>query len=59
MLASAGDGVGIQAEEFSQNAIASVSQFDGLQPGEQAALLLVEQAIEKQNGRFELIGRYL
>ena len=59
LLASARDGVGIQAEEFGQNAIASVSQFDGLQPGEQAALLLIEQAVEKQNSRFEFIGRYL
>ena len=28
-------------------------------PGEQATLLLVEQAVEKQNGGFEFIGRYL
>src|SRR5260370_33799396 len=36
-----------------------MSQFDGLQAGEQAALLFVEQAVEKQNRGFQLIGRYL
>src|SRR5450432_799778 len=30
-----------------------------LQRGKQAALLFIEQAVEKQNGRFEFIGRYL
>lgn len=49
----------VQAEEFGQNAIASVSQLDGFQPGEQTTLLLVEQAIEKQDGRFQFIRRYL
>ena len=49
----------VQTEEFGQNAIASVSQLDGFQPGKQTTLLLVEQAIEKQDGRFQLIGRYL
>src|SRR5580698_3964121 len=59
VLASTGDSVRIQAEESGQNAIASVSQFDGLQPGEQTTLLLIQQAVEKQNSRFEFIGRYL
>src|SRR5260370_17054647 len=36
-----------------------MSQFDGLQAGEQPALLFVEQAVEKQNRGFQLIGRYL
>jgi hypothetical protein len=36
-----------------------MSQFDGLQASEQAALLLIEQSVEKQNSRFEFIGRYL
>ena len=49
----------VQAEEFGQNAIAAVSQLDGFQPGEQTTLLLVEQAVEKQDGRFQFIGRYL
>jgi hypothetical protein len=51
--------VRIQAEELGQNAIASASQFHGFQRGEQKTLLLVEQAVEKQNDGFELIGRYL
>jgi hypothetical protein len=49
----------IHAEELGQNAIAAVSQLHGLQPCEQATLLLVEQAVEKQNCSFEFIGRYL
>ena len=59
MLASAGDSVRIQTEELGQNGVAAVSQFDRLQPGKQTTLLLVEQAIEEQNSRFEFIGRYL
>ena len=58
-MASASDGVRVQAEEFGQNAIASVPQLDGFQSGEQATLLLVEQAIEKQDGRLQFLGRYL
>jgi hypothetical protein len=48
LLATAGDGVRIQAEEFTQNAIAAVSQLDGLQAGEQTTLLFVEQAVESK-----------
>ena len=59
LLASAGNGMRIQAEEIGQDGVAAVPQFDGLQPGEQATLLLVEQAVEKQNGCLEFIGRYL
>src|SRR5713101_2932248 len=59
LLTSAGDGVRIQAEELSQNTVAAMAQFDGLQAGEQAALLFVEQAVEKQNSGFNFIGRYL
>jgi hypothetical protein len=36
-----------------------VSQLDGFHTGEQATLLLVQQAVEKQDGRLEFIGRYL
>jgi hypothetical protein len=56
LLTSASDGVRVQAEEFGENTIASVSQLDGFQPGEQTTLLLVEQAVEKQDGRFQFIG---
>jgi hypothetical protein len=48
----------IQAKEFGHDAIASVSQLDGLQAGEQTSLLLIEQAVEKQDGGLEFIGRY-
>jgi hypothetical protein len=59
LLASAGDSVRIQAEEFSQNAIAAMSQLDGLQAGEQTTLLFVEQAVEKHNSRLQFLRRYL
>jgi len=59
LLASASYGVRVQTEEFSQNTIATVSQLDGFQSGEQATLLLVEQTVEKQDGCFQFIGRYL
>jgi hypothetical protein len=49
----------IQAEEFGQNAIAAMSQLDRFQAGEQATLLLVEQAIKEQNSGFEFLGGYL
>src|ERR1039457_1096752 len=49
----------IQAEEFGQDAIAAMSQLDRFQASEQATLLFVEQAVEKQDSRFEFFGRYL
>ena len=58
-MASASDGVRIQAKEFGQNAVAPVPQFDGFQPREQSTLLFVKQAVEKQDSRFQFIGRYL
>src|SRR6516164_2067666 len=59
LLTSTGDGVRIQAEEFGQNAITAVSQLHRLQTGEQATLLLVEQAVEKHNCGLEFLRRYL
>src|ERR1039457_5304192 len=59
LLPSAGDSMRIQGEEFGQDAIAAMSQLDRFQAGEQATLLFVEQAIEKQDSRFEFFGRYL
>ena len=58
-MASPGDRVGIQAEELSQNGVAAVAEFDGLQTGEETTLLLVEQTVEEHDGRFEFIGRNL
>jgi urease beta subunit len=51
--------VWVQAKEFGQNGIASVSQLDRFQPGEQTTLPLVKLAVEKQVGGFEFIGRDL
>ena len=59
LLPSAGDGVRILIEEFSQDTVAAVSQLDRFQAGEQATLLLVEQTVEEQNSGFEFFGRYL
>lgn len=36
-----------------------MAQLDGFQAGEEAALLLVEQTVEQQNGGLEFIGRDL
>ncbi len=59
LLTSASHGVWIQAEEFGQNRIAAMPQLHRFQTSEQTTLLLVEQAVKKQDGRFQFIGRYL
>ena len=59
LLAPAGDGVRIQAEEFGHDTVAAVPQLDGFQAGEQAALLLVPQTVEQHNGGLEFMGRHL
>lgn len=53
------NGVRIQAEEPGQGCVASVPQPDRLQAGEEAALLLVKQTVEEQNGGLEFVGRNL
>jgi hypothetical protein len=59
LLASAGDGVRIQAEEFGQDTVATVPQFDRFHASEQAALLFVQQTVEQHNGGLEFMGRNL
>ena len=59
LLASAGDGVWIQAKEFGQDTVAAVSQLDGFQAGEQATLLFVQQTVEQHDGSLEFLGRNL
>ena len=59
LLASAGDGVRIQAEEFGHDTVAAVPQFGGFEAGEQTALLLVQQTVEQHNGGLEFMGRNL
>ena len=49
----------IEAEEFGENTIAAMSQLDRFQSGEQATLLLVKQAIEKQNSGFKFVWGHL
>ena len=59
LLASAGDGVWIQAKEFGQDTVAIVSQLDRFHAGEQATLLFVQQTVEQHNGSLEFLGRNL
>src|SRR5262245_56704205 len=56
LLTAASYGVRIQAEEAGQSRVAAVAQFDGFQAGEKAALLLVQQTVEQQDGGLEFIG---
>jgi hypothetical protein len=50
--------VGIEAKKFGQHAVAAVAEFHRFQTGVQAALLLVQQAVEQDDGGFHLIGRH-
>src|SRR5436190_17013326 len=59
LVAAAGDGVRIEAKKFGQYAVAAVAEFHGFQTGVQAALLLVQQTVEQDDGSFHLIGRHL
>ena len=58
LAAAAGDGVRIEAKKFGQHAVAAVAEFHGFQTGVQAALLLVQQTVEQDDGGFHLIGRH-
>ena len=49
----------IEIEEVGQLAIAPTTQLQRLQAGIQAALLLVQQAVEEENGGFQLLLRDL
>lgn len=59
LMAAAGDGVGIQAEEAGQQRIAAPPELDRLQAGVETPLLLIQQAVEQQDGGLEFIGRDL
>ena len=58
LAAAPGDGVRVEAQEFRQHAVAAVAEFEGLQTGIQAALLLVQQAVKQDDGGFHFIGRH-
>ena len=58
LSAAAGDGVRIEAKKFGQHAVAAVAELHGFQTGVQAALLLVQQTVEQDDGGFHLIGRH-
>ena len=59
LLPAASDRVRIQAQEIREQGVAAVTQPQGLQAGEQAALLFVEQSIEQDNRGVEFVGRDL
>ena len=59
LLSPASHGVRIELEEVSQSMIAATAQLKRLQSGKQAALLLVQQAIEQQYGGFQFLLRDL
>jgi hypothetical protein len=46
----------IEVEKVGQLAVAATAQLEGLQPGIEAALLLIEQTVEQQNGGFDFLG---
>jgi hypothetical protein len=48
--------VRIEVEEIGQLTIAATAQFERLQSGIQAALLLVQQTVEQQDGGFYFLG---
>jgi len=58
LAAAAGDGVRIEAKKFAQHAVAAAAELHGFQAGVQAALLLVQQTVEQDDGGFHLIGRH-
>jgi hypothetical protein len=58
LAAAAGDGVGIEAQKFGQQTVAAVAELHGFQAGVQAALLLVQQTVEQDDGGFHFIGRH-
>ena len=51
--------VHVQAEEITQQRVAAVPESDGLQAGQQTALLFIEQTIEQQDGGLQFVGRQL
>ncbi len=49
----------VHTQEVAQQSVPAMAQADGLQPGKQAALLLIEQAIEEKDRRLEFMRRGL
>ena len=43
-------------ERVGQLAVATTAQLEGLQPRVEAALLLIEQTVEQQNGGFNFVS---
>jgi hypothetical protein len=46
----------VEIQKGREHGISAATQLDRFQAGEEAALLFVEQAVNKQNGGFEFIG---
>ena len=47
--------MGIQAKKFGHHTITAVSRLQGLQTSEETPLLLIEQTVEKEDGRLEIL----
>jgi hypothetical protein len=48
--------VGIEVQEIGQLTVTPTAQFERLQSGIQAALLLVQQTVEQQDGRLDVLS---
>ena len=59
LLSSPGHGVRIEIEEVGQLAIATTAQLQRLQSDIQTALLLIQQAVEQEDGGFQFLLRNL
>jgi len=56
LLASASDGVNINAEQVGEDGVATASEFERFQSGVETALAFIEQSGEQDDGGFDLIG---
>ena len=56
--AATGDSVRIEVKKFTQHAVAAMAELHGFQAGVQAALLLVQQTVEQDDGGFHFFGRH-
>jgi len=50
LLSAAGHRVDVQTQEVTQQSISAMTEADGLETGQQAPLLFIEQSVEQQDG---------
>lgn len=51
-----GHGAGVDAQQPGDLGVAAVADLEGFQPGVEAPLALIEQAVEQHDGGLELVG---